>query len=245
MDEVCRLRKEKKKQIQVLIAGVDPMVMHIVERCVCGQGGFELVGGAFNCADMRRLLRSASPDLVILEPAISSRANLEAVRIVQRESTAMIIGVSRINNAITIDSILGYRVFDFILKPFEISRLASSIASFQKFLEYRSRLSRCLCQEEIDKLLMERRVLITCKQPPKGLQRECIFRIFAVFDTDHSRVMSVADVMRICHISRSTAWRYLEYLVTGGLLSKTQSYKAVGRPMSLYCRVGPIRSSEK
>ena len=245
MDEAHRLWKRSKKKIDVLIAGADPMVMHIVERCVRGQGGFELVGGVFNSTDMRRVLRSASPDLVILEPAMSPRRPLEAVRIVQRESIAMMIGVSRISNVVAIDSILGYRVFDFILKPFGIDRLVTSIEAFRKFFEYRSRLSGRVYQEEVDKLLTERRLSIVGKETPKGLQRECLSRIFAAFETDPFRTMSVADAMQICHISRSTAWRYLEYLVTDGVLSKTPSYKPIGRPVSLYRRVGQVGPSGK
>ncbi len=229
--------KSVGKKIRTLIAGPDPMVMRIVERCARSHGEYVLVGGVFTCADLRQALRTRSVDLVMLEPAISCRGALEAVRIVQRESAAMMIAVSRINDAAEVDALLGYRFFDFILKPFGVDRLDASLTAFQKFYERRSHLSGRLDQEEVDELLTRRRAaIITEGASPKGLQRECVTRVLDAFEEDPSRTLSVDDIARECGVSRTTAWRYLEHLVTGGLLSRTQSFRSVGRPVFLYRR---------
>ena len=221
--------------IQVLIAGPDPMVMRIVERCVRGHDGYVLVGGVFTCVDLRRMVRTSPVDLVFVEPALSRRGNLEAVRIIQRESAAMMIAVSRINDAAEVDALLGYRFFDFIIKPFGIDRLDASLTAFRKFNEQRSRLFGRFSQAEIDTLLTQRRAaIITGSTSFKGLQRECVARILGAFEEDPSRMLSVDDIVRDCGVSRTTAWRYLEFLVTGSMLSKTQSFRSVGRPVFLY-----------
>ena len=63
--------KQGEKKIRALIAGSDPMVMRIVERCVRSHGGYVLVGGVFTCIDLRRMLRTSPVDLVLIEPAFS------------------------------------------------------------------------------------------------------------------------------------------------------------------------------
>lgn len=227
--------KQGEKKIRALIAGSDPMVMRIVERCVRSHGGYVLVGGVFTCVDLRRMLRTSPVDLVLIEPAFSRRGNLEAVRIVQNESAAMMIAVSRISEAGEVDALLGYRFFDFILKPFGVDRLDASLTAFQKFCERRSRLSGRLGQDDVDELLTLRRAaIVTEGASPKGLQRECVARILGAFERDPSRTLSVDDVAGDCGVSRTTAWRYLEHLVTGGLLSKTPSFRSVGRPVFRY-----------
>ena len=128
-----------RDSIRVLIAGPDPMVMYIVGRCVQRNGGFVCAGRAFTCEEMKDELRRASFDIVLMEPAMSRRGDLESVRIVQRFSDSMMIVLSR-----------------------------------------------------------------------------------------------VADIAAEWGISRTTAWRYLEYLAACGFLCRTVSFRSVGRPAQLY-----------
>ena len=73
---------------------------------------------------------------------------------------------------------------------------------------------------------------------PKGIDPLTLRKITAVFDEGHVDGLSAEDVAARVGASRSTARRYLEYLVGTGALEADVAYGGVGRPQRRYRRPG-------
>lgn len=71
---------------------------------------------------------------------------------------------------------------------------------------------------------------------PKGIDPLTLKKIRQVFDAASGQNFSAEEVGKEVGVSRSTARRYLEFLVADGFLAADLIYGAVGRPERRYFR---------
>ncbi|MHC1729584.1 MAG: helix-turn-helix domain-containing protein [Syntrophobacteraceae bacterium] len=72
---------------------------------------------------------------------------------------------------------------------------------------------------------------------PKGVDPLTLRKIRKVFSSPSDKSFSAEEVAEQIGLSRSTARRYLEYLISEGFLAADLLYGVVGRPERRYFRV--------
>ena len=231
------------KTCRILIAEDDPQIAEIQRRFVERIDGFEVVGISHTTRDATEMLEVLQPDLVLLDihfPDGSGLALLRQLR--QGDSPCDVIMVTAAKETESLSEALRLGVFDYVLKPLVFDRLQQSLL---QYCEHRSTMQSTgpeLSQDLVDQLLPRNRqqstvssanVTAAVKTLPKGIDPLTLEKIGSVF-ADPSTSLSAEQVGEQIGSSRTTARRYLEYLVGEQELSADINYGTVGRPERFY-----------
>lgn len=173
---------------------------------------------------------------MLLDIYLPNGSGLDLLRsIQQRYPAAYVIMITAAKEIDTVrDSVKGGD-FDYLLKKLVFERLQESL---KKFLLFRGRLAqlqkdrRQISQDEIDQLIggEDRREGVYL---PTGIDKLTLEKICSVI-TEERDGLTAEQVSKSIGASRSTARRYLEYLVSEGGLKADLSYGTVGRPERVY-----------
>ena len=125
-------------------------------------------------------------------------------------------------------------VFDYILKPLVFERFQTSLANY---LQHNERLKTvaAVAQTDLDDL-MHRPVQVSNQAStrlPKGIDDLTLNNVLHVI-SEQTEAVSAEQIGNNIGASRTTARRYLEYLVGLQEISVQIHYGSVGRPERLY-----------
>ncbi len=226
-------------QIRLLIVEDDRQIAEIQRRFVERLEDVELCGIAHTLADARDLVEILAPDLILLDVFFPDGSGLDLLRELRAcDSRSDVILITAAKEVDTLRSALRSGVFDYILKPLVFERLEEAINRYREHLRHLSGLDQ-VAQSEVDALLP--RVSGDDTQQgarddrlPKGIDSLTLNRIRDVLAD--GAALSAEEVGLAMGASRTTARRYLEYLVGTGELSAEVTYGSVGRPERKYCR---------
>ena len=216
------------KEIRVLIVEDDPMVADINKKFTEAIPGFVVVGTARNGRDALLLLEKEKPDLLILDvymPEVDGISVLSLLR--KSDIPADVIMVTAAGDTNTVARIMRQGVIDYIVKPFKFERYRAALESY---LDFRKKLSHksTLSQADLDVMLSVKTE--SQQDTPKNFHVQTMNSIVD-FMLAHAEALSADEVAAGTGVSRVTARRYLEYLVTQGRLQMLLDYVAVGRPV--------------
>ena len=130
-------------------------------------------------------------------------------------------------------------VFYYIVKPLIFERLQEVLESYADHLSKIKNLDS-LGQDDVDTLLPQRSQSGPAETKfsgrlPKGIDAITLKKVDTVFE-QQGQLLSAEEVGSQIGASRTTARRYLEYMVSEGILSAEISYGTVGRPERRYQR---------
>ncbi|GAA0842412.1 response regulator [Marinobacter szutsaonensis] len=222
--------------IRLLIVEDDHKIAEIQRRFVERLENVELCGIAHTLADARDLVDVMEPELILLDVYFPDGNGLDLLRELRaRDSRTDVILITAAKEVETLRSALRGGVFDYILKPLVFERLQEAVQRYREHLDKLSTLNQ-LAQKEVDALLP--RGSQETDQPrqerlPKGIDGLTLDKIREVIA--HGGHWSAEEMGAEMGASRTTARRYLEYLVGTGELSAEVSYGSVGRPERRYC----------
>ncbi len=222
--------------IRLLIVEDDHKIAEIQRRFVERLENVELCGIAHTLADARDLVDVMEPELILLDVYFPDGNGLELLRELRaRDSRSDVILITAAKEVETLRSALRGGVFDYILKPLVFERLQEAVNRYREHLDKLSALNQ-LAQKEVDALLP--RGSQDTDHPrqerlPKGIDGLTLDKIRDVIA--HGGHWSAEEMGAEMGASRTTARRYLEYLVGTGELSAEVSYGSVGRPERRYC----------
>lgn len=228
--------------IRVVIAEDDPRIAEIQRRFVSRVEGFEVVGVAHQLEEAQDMVDVLEPDLLMLDIQFPGGSGLELLRALRgRNQSTDVILVTAAQEVDTLRDALRCGVFDYIIKPLVFDRLEAALKQYADHLEKLRRLER-LEQRDVDTLLPRQSGADPAapEQParlPKGIDALTLEKVRKVFAEGHDSLSAEAVGERV-GASRTTARRYLEYLVSCGELGADLSYGSVGRPERRYQRVG-------
>lgn len=226
--------------IRLLIVEDDRKIAEIQRRFVERLENVELCGIAHTLADARDQIDVMTPDLILLDVYFPDGTGLELLRELRAEDSGSdVILITAAKEVETLRSALRGGVFDYILKPLVFERLQEAIHRYREHLERLSALHH-VAQKEVDALLPRSASDNTQKEEerlPKGIDALTLDKIREVMVC--GRQLSAEDVGSAIGASRTTARRYLEYLVGTGELSAEVTYGSVGRPERRYCAHSP------
>lgn len=229
--------------IRLVIAEDDRKIAEIQRRFVERVEGFEIVGIAHSTIEARDLVDVMEPDLLILDIHFPDGNGLELLRELRAESSSTdVVLVTAAKEVDTLTEALRCGVFDYIVKPLVFDRLRDTLEKYKQHLQRLANLHD-LSQSDVDKLLPrtgQGATVESVKRLPKGIDGLTLEKIRRVFKDRRPlpQGLSADEVGEIVGASRTTARRYLEYLVTEQELTADVNYGTVGRPERRYTSNG-------
>lgn len=222
------------RPIRLLVVEDDPQIAEIQRRFVERLDAVELCGIAHNLTDAEDLVEVLKPDLILLDVFFPDGNGLDLLRRLRASNADTdIILVTAAREVDTLRSALHGGVFDYILKPLVYERLEEAVLQYRQHRDRLDNLER-VAQKELD-ALMPRGHSDLGNEPerlPKGIDALTLDTIRKVLlETGH---WSADAVGQRIGASRTTARRYLEYLVSAGELVAEVNYGSVGRPERRY-----------
>lgn len=222
--------------IRVIIAEDDRQIAAIQQRFLERIDGFELVGMAHGLEETEDLVEIMQPDLILLDVQFPTGTGLDLLRKLRADNSSVdVILVTAAKEVDTLREALHAGVFDFILKPLVFERLQETLNNYQQHLKKLQAL-QSLDQQNVDNMLPRGQVPKTNTQPqrlPKGIDSITLDKIRQVLQ-DKDTALNASEVGDYINASRTTARRYLEYMVSSSELCAEVSYGSVGRPERKY-----------
>jgi two-component system CitB family response regulator len=223
--------------IQVLIVEDDAGIAEIHRQYLLRVSDFEVSGIALSVADAMIHINAKPPQLLLLDVYLPDGTGLELLKHIRSQDLAIdVMLLTAAKEAATLQEALRNGVFDYILKPVVFPRLQESLNNYKNYLR-RLDQNSSFEQQDVDKLMpmSEGIVVESKKRLPKGVDAVTLDKVRALFSEHASLTAEQAGK----HIgsSRTTARRYLEYLVSCNELSPEVAYGAVGRPERVYHRL--------
>ncbi|ADZ92144.1 response regulator [Marinomonas mediterranea] len=218
--------------ISVVIVEDDVRIAEIQKRFLERINGVELVGIAHGLAEARDLISILKPDLLLLDVQFPDGNGLDLLRDIRAEDQSTdIILITAARETETLRAALHGGIFDYILKPLVFERLRDALNNYMTHLEKLNAL-QTFAQNDVDQLLGNTSGN-AAQQLPKGIDALTLNKVAEVV-REAAEPLNAEEVGKLINASRTTARRYLEYLVSYGELMAEVSYGSVGRPERKY-----------
>jgi len=225
------------EKIRVLVVEDDLRIADLHQRFVGKVEGFEVVGVAGRIDEALEMVEILQPDLVLLDLFFPEGNGMDLLRHIRAaEQPCDVILITAAREMTTLQNALRGGVFDYIVKPVFFPRFQEALQNFRAL--HRATCSdHSLEQKDIDRLLHAQiPTEADCVAVPKGIDPLTLNKVRQVFTDPKVTDLSAEEVGRQIGTSRSTARRYLEFLVSEGYLNADLIYGVVGRPERRYTR---------
>lgn len=228
-----------KQELHVLIIEDDFRVAEINRQLVEQVAGYQVDGIAKTGDEAMDFLANSHelPDLILLDVFIPDRMELDMLWEIRSNFHPIdIIMLTAAKEAATIEEALRCGIFDYLIKPVDFSRFEQSLLRFSEqkaFLASRQNLE----QTDIDRLIgIEPIALLsdTTGELPKGIDQLTLVGIMEILQSSAPAGINAMETGRSVGVSRSTARRYLEHLVSTGEAKAQLNYGEIGRPERRY-----------
>jgi two-component system CitB family response regulator len=224
--------------LKILIAEDDPQIAEIQRRFVERIDGFEVIGISHSTRDAQDMLDVFNPDLVLLDIHFPDGSGLDLLKALRSgDSKTDVIMITAAKEVESLSESLRLGVFDYVLKPLVFDRLSGALNQYRSHKASLSNQASELSQQDVDQLLSRHREnrnsTLKLEALPKGIDQITLDKIIAAFK-DNQDSLSAEQVGDRIGSSRTTARRYLEYLVGQERLHADINYGTVGRPERRY-----------
>ena len=223
---------------RVLVVDDDFAVAALHRGFVEFHGGFTVAGVAHDGAEALRLVDETDPDLVLLDVYLPDMSGLEVLQQLRARPgrPVDVIAITAARELETVRTAMAGGVLHYLVKPFTAQVLRERL---DDYLRHRAEIRRtearttALDQDQVDRLLATPRSGHPAATLPKGLS---IATMEAVRDAlaEHPGSASAQEIGEVLGVSRVSARRYLEHLVTEGRARVAPKYGATGRPENRY-----------
>ncbi|NRS48773.1 response regulator [Brevibacillus sp. HB2.2] len=224
------------RKLEVLIVEDDMRIIDINKRFVSKIEGFEVIATATNGTDAKELLSCTRPQLVLLDVYLPDMLGTELVwHIRQHYREVDVIMITAAKEMEMVQEALRGGVYDYIVKPLVFERFRERLESYRKHV-IRTREAVEIDQEVIDQMLTRRLVAPKNRDvlAPKGIDLLTLEKVIEAIRQTGDKGVSAEEIGREIGTSRTTARRYLEYLVLEKKARADLIYGTVGRPERKY-----------
>jgi len=224
--------------IKIVITEDDFRIADIHEELLRSVDGVEVVGKALNGEQTLSLIKEHHPDLLLLDIYLPDYLGTDLIREVRNiYSDIDIIIVTAAKETKFLESSLRQGVVNYLIKPVTLESFKKAINDYK---EQKMVLSKTdsVDQELIDTLFHSTKN----KQPknaelPKGIDPITLTKITTALK-NKNKSWSAEEMGKEIGSSRTTARRYLEYLVSVNEIQVEQEYGIIGRPERRYRFIG-------
>jgi response regulator of citrate/malate metabolism len=217
--------------VRTLIVDDDARVADIHKGYVERVEGFAVAGVANRGTEALRRVLEDQPDLVLLDIYLPDLSGLEVCRRLRAANNLVdVIAVTAARDVDTVRGAVGLGVAQYLVKPFTFATFRDKL---ERYAAYRALTQRTgeAEQQEIDAMLSELRTPGAAPLP-KGLSKETLELV--VRTLKDAGTQSAVEVADRAGLSRVTARRYLEHLVSSDQAELELRYGGSGRPEHRY-----------
>ncbi|EMQ2878421.1 response regulator [Vibrio navarrensis] len=221
---------------RVMIIEDDLAIAQLHHNYLQQLNGFEVIAIATTSAEAQLQLTLLEPDLVLLDVYLPDGSGLDILNQIRgsnRHCDVILITAAR--DVETLQTAMRGGVVDYLLKPVMFVRLEAALNKYRAQREQLGHVSADLNQGLVDKMLQSSSAQEKAGHLPKGIDGVTLDKIRALFQQEESYTADEAGEKM--GASRTTARRYLEYLIAAGELQADLSYGTVGRPERCYKKV--------
>lgn len=227
------------RKIHVLIIEDDFRVAAINRQFVEQIEAYQVVNSVKTAQEAYQYLQmpGVEVDLVLLDIYIPDVEGLELFWRLRSQYRAIdIVIVSAAAEAKVFEEVLRGGIFDYIIKPVDADRFTQMLKQYEQRRHFLSS-KETLEQHEVD-ILTQRKVNRfpnkTNKELPKGIDPITLEEVTNLLKYKKVKGITAVELSEQIGTSRSTARRYLEYLVALKKIRTTLLYGNVGRPERFY-----------
>jgi response regulator of citrate/malate metabolism len=231
------------RNIEVVIVEDDPRIADLHRRFTERVEGFSVVGIAQGLEDAKVMIGLYKPDLILLDLYFPEGTSLDLLRDIRTEGIETdVILITATKEMGPLKDALRGGVFDYIIKPVILDRFTACLDKFQEYF-HRLRTDGIVEQSDVDSM-RNLNPSLSLSEPsaedlPKGIDALTLRKVKAEFEgegRDAGHGVSAEEIGERIGASRSTARRYLEYLVSIHFVFPDVAYGSVGRPERRYFR---------
>ncbi|RHW36860.1 response regulator [Lysinibacillus yapensis] len=225
--------------IKAVIAEDDFRVATIHEKFLVNYKEIEVVGKALNGKETLDLLKQTNPDLLLLDVYMPDQLGTDLLPIIRKEFPAVdIIMITAATDKEILVKALQYGIEHFLIKPVKMELFHQIIE------EYLTKSQLLESKQEVDQDLVNRlfRKIDSSSSNskdsslPKGIDEITLVKVKSVLKSCETS-LSAEQVSERIGASRTTARRYLEYLITVKECKAEVVYGVVGRPERRYHKI--------
>lgn len=226
-------------QYGILVVEDDFRIADIHKTFIEQSDAFHVVGMARNGSGAKALMAEHADDihLILLDAYLPDVEGLELLWAIRRDYVHVdIVMVTAAREVDTIGEALRCGVFDYLIKPIEASRMHQTLMRFQREREALANQNE-MNQDELDQVLARLVPDAAPRAPagslPKGIDRLTLRSVIDALAVS-PLPLTAMQVSKAMGASRSTARRYLEFLVAEQSVTAELGYGDVGRPERRY-----------
>ncbi|ABN62908.1 response regulator [Shewanella baltica] len=222
----------------VIIVEDEVEVAHLVAQYLFSTNRYKVIGMASDICTARSLLGAITPDLLLLDVYLPDGNGLNLLAELRSQGIrSEVVLLTAAKEVQILEKAMQLGVFDFLVKPVLLSRLDQALSRFE------SRQLKLSATEELTQSVVDAFMEVpigttkAAARLPKGVDQLTLQKIREVFDAKPQDKLTAQMVGEKLGVSRSTARRYLEFLLECNELAADQSYGSIGRPERCYHRV--------
>ncbi|WP_107840822.1 response regulator [Metasolibacillus meyeri] len=153
----------------------------------------------------------------------------------QKYPAIYVIVISAATEVALIKEVVHLGIFDYIIKPFEQQRLEQAFNKYKQTIAIYQQ-SANVTQRDLDSLFYNAVVnkIVEDETFVKGIDAHTLQTVKDIFEKEQQNELTASQLSELIGSSRSTARRYLEYLVSEQFLEMISIYGSVGRPERKY-----------
>jgi two-component system CitB family response regulator len=224
--------------LSVVIAEDDSKIAEIQNRFIDKIEGFEVVGIGNTIAESKEIIDVFQPDLVLLDVFFPDGNGVDLMWEIRRlYKNTDVIFITAAKEVGTLQEAIRGGAFDYILKPMTFSRFQSTL---NNFFEHRNKFIKVtnLDQSHVDQIIHPAQESAqTDTRLPKSIDPLTLEKVQEEVNKLNGEGVNAEVMGAQIGISRTTARRYLEFLVARGAVKPSLVYGSVGRPERLYFKV--------
>ncbi|MED3996702.1 response regulator [Peribacillus frigoritolerans] len=227
------------RAIEVLIVEDDLRIAEIQKLFIEKLEGFQTIGIASSYDEAKSFIEIMQPDLLLLDMYFPDMNGLDILKEIKQQSKQMdVIMITAAKEIEKVQEAIKIGIFDYIIKPVAFERFKQSLRRYQ---EYHIKLSELekgnfpVTQQQVDKLLRKEMIEKERERTslPKGIDRMTLEKVMVVLGKS-SPGLTAEIVAKEIGVSRTTARRYLEHLMSEEKIDADLTYGTVGRPERVY-----------
>ncbi|WP_085522203.1 response regulator [Tuberibacillus sp. Marseille-P3662] len=220
--------------IRVAIAEDDFRVASLHEQFLSSITNVSVVGQALNADQTLELLRNDDVDLLLLDIYMPDVFGTELLPEIRKSFPSVdIIMITAATEKDMLETSLRYGVFNYLIKPVKLERFKTAIEDYKRKKDW------LVSHQELDQSVVDRYFghanagMPEKDQLPKGIDSLTLEKVKNIlFNTVEG--MTAEAMSEKMGASRTTARRYLEYLISTGEGQAELEYGIVGRPERKY-----------
>lgn len=223
-----------KVKIETLIVEDDKRIAEINRRFIEKIEGFSVIGIAYSGKEALEWVATVKPDLALLDVYLPDMLGTDLIVKIQETSPETdLIFITASSEVEIVKKAFRGGVADYILKPITFEKFKESLLTYKKKRE--SLLKKGHLEEDFIDFLWNKQATYETKEsfPPKGIDPITYKKVINHLGTISGGI-TAEQLGKEIGVSRSTARRYLEYLVSEKKAKAELVYGTIGRPERRY-----------